>query len=507
MEQLLLFDLKPKIHRAIENFKIYEELALKIHPNGYYLAFSGGKDSQAIYHLAQMAGVKFEPHYHITTVDPPELVQFIKKTYPNVVREQPVLSMWKLIVKKQFPPSRKIRYCCSELKEHGGEGRFTVTGVRWAESKKRQAWNLAQVQTSTQVSPILLNNDNDDRRRPLEHCITRGKYVLNPIIDWTEEEVWGFIHQQIQTYCELYDCGFSRIGCIGCPLASLRQRKWELNRYPKYRMAYLRAFERMLKERTPRDQPSEEAWTCAEEVYNWWLFGSGKKETQVIGQMVFYSGTDGGKTMKEESGNEPKMPQKPENEQLVDGNIYEERDSRYQMLSHKWHAVKLHGEPGRMWPDGVTLNKLRQEMLEVRQSLLTSGITIDAELPPEVSESYMADSTRIRAQSKKAFERYLMLMDYQYLLQQMPKLVKMKKLWLQVAETLGKIQRLEEALKRDDLVILREYGTSGLYDRLLAETAQQVRKQITLNVPKEEKKRKEEDQQMNGQITLSMLVS
>ena len=46
--------------------------------------------------------------------------------------------MRKLIVKKQFPPTRLMRYCCEELKEINGQYRVVVTGVRWAESRNRK---------------------------------------------------------------------------------------------------------------------------------------------------------------------------------------------------------------------------------------------------------------------------------------------------------------------------------------------------------------------------------
>ena len=117
MEQLCLFDiLKEKVDSAIRLFQTFEEMALRMSQKGYYLAFSGGKDSVVIYRLAQMAGIRFEAHYHLTTVDPPELVQFIRLDYPQVVIDRPVLSMWQLIPKKQIPPTRKALYCCEVLK-------------------------------------------------------------------------------------------------------------------------------------------------------------------------------------------------------------------------------------------------------------------------------------------------------------------------------------------------------------------------------------------------------
>lgn len=181
MEQISLFPLEEKIGRALETIKLFEKTALRMNEEGYYLAFSGGKDSQVIYQLARMAGVKFTAHYHITTVDPPELVRFIRKEYPEVRMERPKMSMWQLIVKKGFPPTRKVRYCCSELKERGGEGRFVITGVRWAESKKRCKRGLAEVTGKKSADVILLNNDNDEKRRLIEDCQIKGKRVLSLI--------------------------------------------------------------------------------------------------------------------------------------------------------------------------------------------------------------------------------------------------------------------------------------------------------------------------------------
>jgi phosphoadenosine phosphosulfate reductase len=121
-----------KIQLAIERLKCFcpEE--------GYYLAFSGGKDSQCIHQLAIEAEVKFDAHYSVTGIDPPELVYSIKKNYPNVIFDYPKKTMWKLIEEKRMPPTKIVRYCCSELKENGGDGRICVTGVRWAESTRRK---------------------------------------------------------------------------------------------------------------------------------------------------------------------------------------------------------------------------------------------------------------------------------------------------------------------------------------------------------------------------------
>ena len=132
-------ELENKVRKSIERLKAFEP------EEGYYLAFSGGKDSVVCKALMDMAGVKYDATYRVTSVDPPELVRFIMKEHPDVKREVPrdeegkTITMWNLIPKKLMPPTRLVRYCCTKLKECGGDGRFTVTGVRWAESNNRRA--------------------------------------------------------------------------------------------------------------------------------------------------------------------------------------------------------------------------------------------------------------------------------------------------------------------------------------------------------------------------------
>lgn len=262
-----------------------EAAALAMNPAGYYLAFSGGKDSLVIYHLAKMAGVRFEAHYHLTTVDPPELVHFIRRNYPDVIIDYPPITMWNLIIKKQLPPYRNARYCCSVLKETGGEGRFVITGVRWQESRKRESRGAVEVLGSRKPD-LILNNDNEESRRIIENCQLKGKRLINPIISWTENEVWLFIYSQKIAYCELYDCGFRRLGCIGCPLASVKNREWEFKRFPKFREAYIRTFDRMVEARRAAGK-SDGNWNSGEAVFNWWMYGNPKQEKQVEGQMEF----------------------------------------------------------------------------------------------------------------------------------------------------------------------------------------------------------------------------
>lgn len=281
-------ELIEKIDKACNFLKAMEP------KEGFYLAFSGGKDSCVCKDLLIRAGCKFDAHYRVTSVDPPELVRFIKEFHTDVEREVPrydngmPITMWNLIPKKMMPPTRIARYCCEKLKESGGDGRMCVTGVRWEESYTRKNNNgLVNVHSKVLARKleenedfrtekhggVVLINDNDDSRRLIESCYTRHKTTVNPIIFWTEKEVWEYIREFNIPYCKLYDEGFHRLGCIGCPMARRNGREKEFARWPKYKAAYLRAFEEMLKVREAKGK-IDGSWrpgTTPEDIYHWWM--------------------------------------------------------------------------------------------------------------------------------------------------------------------------------------------------------------------------------------------
>lgn len=224
-----------------------------------------------------MAGVKYDAHYRITSVDPPELVRFIKEKHPDVSLDFPrwkdgrVITMWNLIPHKVYPPTTLSRYCCKYLKESGGEGRDKITGVRWAESNRRRKKRSGIEIDDDKEDRTKLDPDNMDEDM-VRFCMQSKGFILNPIIDWTDEDVWEFIHRYNVPYCELYDQGYDRLGCIGCPMATQKMREKELEDSPKIKEAYLRAFGRMLEKRE-RKGLIIDTWKTPEEVYEWWLTG------------------------------------------------------------------------------------------------------------------------------------------------------------------------------------------------------------------------------------------
>lgn len=113
----------------------------------------------------------------------------------------------------------------------------------------------------------IFNTDNVEDAKTFKFCHQEHKRVLNPIIDWTDAEVWEFIKEYNVPYCELYDQGYKRLGCVGCPM-STRQRQ-ELDAYPKYKALYLKAFEKLIQ--VLDDESKRTTWHTPEDVMAWWL--------------------------------------------------------------------------------------------------------------------------------------------------------------------------------------------------------------------------------------------
>lgn len=226
-----------KIEEAIERLKMFES------PEGYYGAFSGGKDSCVIKELAKVAGVKVDWHYNMTTIDPPELIYFMRKYHPDLIWDRPKIPLLKRLIKIGFH-LRTHRWCCSEYKERGGSGRRVLTGIRAQESNKRAS------------------------RKMVEQCFKdSSKTYVNPILDWTENNVWDFIKSRNLPYCSLYDEGFRRIGCIMCPMNYNRIKESE--RWPGMKKAFKKSFNQLYE--VGKERPSFARWKSGEEMFDWWL--------------------------------------------------------------------------------------------------------------------------------------------------------------------------------------------------------------------------------------------
>lgn len=209
-----------------------------------WVADSGGKDSTVIVDLVKRSGVPAEYHYSPTTVDPPEVVRFLRKHHPETVFERPKMSMWQAIRENKILPTRHRRFCCRLFKEGGGTGHIVTTGVRWEESTKRAG------------------------RQMFSRCDRYGKWQFNPIIDWLESDVWDYIRERELPYCSLYDEGFHRVGCVCCPLQTSYGMARDIARWPNIAARWRKACDYVY---TCNDRA--EKHESADALWHWWTHG------------------------------------------------------------------------------------------------------------------------------------------------------------------------------------------------------------------------------------------
>lgn len=245
-------ELQQKIDTAYERFRWAAKEAERLFDMPIVVRYSGGKDSDVILQLAKESGVPFRVTHNLTTADPPDNVYYIRRVFAALREEGieakiniPKRSLWKIMRETLVIPSRMMRVCCSELKERKmPDAPYIVTGVRWAESANRRAKSgIAMVYTSSDradraAAAGLLTTDDASSRRLFEQCQMRGVRVLNPIIDWGDDDVWDYLASRHIEGNPLYKEGWTRIGCVGCPLACRRAREIAFARYPKLYKAW-----------------------------------------------------------------------------------------------------------------------------------------------------------------------------------------------------------------------------------------------------------------------------
>lgn len=242
-------NLNQKIEYSIALIQKTEALALKYQEFGFHVAFSGGKDSQVIYELCKMAGVKFKAFCYDTSITSPILKKFVYENYPIVEWVKPQKSMFQLILQEKALPMRNMRFCCRILKERQGLNSVVISGIRKAESGKRQ------------------------KRNEFENsCVNKlDKNSLNVIIDWTKRDVYNFLKQRNIPICSEYDIFLRSLGCIGCPQNEKEQRK-ALIKYPKHRKAYLNTIHKL------RAMGKYLEFESDEDSLNWWTSGISVKK-------------------------------------------------------------------------------------------------------------------------------------------------------------------------------------------------------------------------------------
>ena len=297
--------LNEKIEKSKKVIKLASEMSKHFYHQPIIICYSGGKDSDVILRLAMdvLKPSEFEVLHSITTVDSPITNRYVNEVFEElkekgieckkkipIGKDGKPTNMWKLIPEKQIPPSRFHRYCCSVLKEASTPNRLAVLGVRGNESNKRQGRNVFGINGKTykdakfyslehaeEVFHEALEKEQEPNGESWDCTLIKTmrenkNSIINPIYDWSESEVWDFLRGGQHKYNPMYDMGYARVGCVGCPLATYKMKLKEFTDFPTYKDHYIKAFDEMLKRNKERDERwKNKKWVDGQSVFDWWI--------------------------------------------------------------------------------------------------------------------------------------------------------------------------------------------------------------------------------------------
>lgn len=282
--------------KAISRLQMAAEISQNYYQKPLLLAYSGGKDSEVCLELCRRAGVPFEVIHSLTTADAPETVYHVRKVFRKLeldgvkcevlhprYKGQPTW-MWALIPQKCLPPIRSQRWCCQILKEGNSPHRCVVLGVRKDESIGRADSEVSEKQGKYKKDRLTFDFDNGDERM-IAVCQAKAEIKIHPIVEWADRDVWSFLKDAKAEINPCYSMGFTRIGCVGCPMAG-KARYREFMKWPKFEKLYRHSFARMLEERKARGKPSQ--WKTSDDVFRWWM-----DDKNLDGQLDIFGGEVG----------------------------------------------------------------------------------------------------------------------------------------------------------------------------------------------------------------------
>jgi len=219
---------------------------------GVYVAFSGGKDSTVLLHIARQLYPGILGVFNNTGLELPEINAFVR-SYDNVVILRPKMPFhkvikkygWPIISKEQAHFISQFRNIKSEDPKHARAKSPNLLRLRWfgrpnGRSKISEKWKFA-VDAPFEISPKCCDKlkkepakrfEKQTGRKPMlgvmasESQLRSQRHICNlydakrpiskPLLRWSEQDIWNYIREFKVPYCKAYDQGWERTGCIFC---------------------------------------------------------------------------------------------------------------------------------------------------------------------------------------------------------------------------------------------------------------------------------------------------
>lgn len=211
-----------------------------------YVAFSGGKDSTVVLHLARRLYPDIPAFFFDTGLEFPEIREFVK-TFDGVTFRKPVMTFREVISRYGYPiPSKEVAIAISRYNNtkdpkqkyyrlHG-----FPNGPKGMIPKKWQYLLKAPFKISGDCCDCMKKNPGHKIEREFKLWRLTGEMagdsfmrmrnltkngcnafhlkspVSRPIAMWTEEDIWAYIRQEGIPYASVYDMGYERTGCMFC---------------------------------------------------------------------------------------------------------------------------------------------------------------------------------------------------------------------------------------------------------------------------------------------------